>query len=292
MLISAVLVGKSAPRLLEDLLDYDVRYPILDNGRPRNLLSDPAPKFTGQAVIRKGPKACRHSLMVKVDQTNAPTSENEQPDTTTKYVVASYCEKCKHHFDITVDFTRGVRGDVPCKLTSEDNPMHHLRLVNYWDRHQETIPRLNKYDPVVEWHRFACSGASCPVLVDIKISSPRLPLKYIPSLVDAAHLEHRGKRVIAEEPDRYIGLSPLTPVQVFSNLRQYLLDAKGQTPQDKPKKIARRNKKYFLAFADECDDLFNYLDFKAVTEQGASPVSANPWCGSCIICAKLISSTG
>jgi len=73
------------------------------------------------------------------------------------------------------------------------------------------------------------------------------------------------------DPGRYEGLDPLKPVQVLSNIRSYLKDAKDQAEKDNTadlKRIAKRNKKYVLAFADECDDLFNYLGFTTIEEQG------------------------
>lgn len=262
--------GKTAPRLIFDLLEHDPRF----SGRNgRNLLADPAPMFKDKPLPpRRHPHECKHSLMKKPAQTNAPISEDERPDPGTIYVVASYCTRCKHHFTIGVDFTQASRGHLPCHLSNKDNPLHHLRLVESWnikEQKRENVP-FDKYDPVIELYRFVCSGAYCPVTVEIKISSPRLPLSILPTLVDAAELEARGNRVIAGEPERYVGLDPLTPTQVFSNLRQYLQDAKAARVQGDLRRIARRNKKYFLAFADECDDLFNYLDFKALTEEGES----------------------
>jgi ubiquitin carboxyl-terminal hydrolase 25/28 len=155
--------------------------------------------------------------------------------------------------------------------------MHHLRLIESWNHKvdkDENLP-FDKYNPVIESYRFVCSGTYCPVIIDINISLPKLPVVMLKSLVNAAELEARGKKVIAGESERYVGLDPLTPMQVFSNLRQYLQDAQTARIQGDLRRIARRNKKYFLAFADECDDLFNYLDFKALTEEGESQVSNN-----------------
>lgn len=257
-----VVSGKSAPRLYTDLLDHD---PRIAGRNGRNLLADPAPMYRGTHIIRTGPNECHHALMTKIPQTKAPVSDDEKPDASTKYVVSTYCQNCGYHFDITVDFTQGRRGQAPCKLSDSNNPMHHLRLIQSQKGALE-----DKYNPIIEWYRFVCSGASCPVTVDIKISKPRLVMSLYPSINNAAQLLARGKRVIAEEPERYTGLEPLTPVNVLCNIRQYLMDAKSAVNGD-TKRIARRNKKYFLAFADECDYLFEYLDFKAITEESTDP---------------------
>jgi ubiquitin carboxyl-terminal hydrolase 25/28 len=217
--------------------------------------------------------------MKKTAQTRAPLSDIERPESDTLYVVASYCMQCKHHFDIIVDFTERGKGQRPCRLSDTDNPMHHLRRVKSWSSHEHSDSPVDKYNPLLEHHRWACSGRYCPVTVDIKISSPRLPLSLVPTITNASKLEARGKRVIEEEPERYVGLEPLSPIQVFSNIRAYLSDAKSARGPNDLKKIARRNKKYFLAFADECDDLFTYLDFTAIEEEDdtVSISSWNPW---------------
>lgn len=200
--------------------------------------------------------------MLKAARSKPPVSDDEKPDLDTKYLVATYCQFCKHHFDITVDFTQGKRGSNPCRLADEQNPMHHLRLAATRNNAAD-----GKYDPPAESYSFVCSASSCPVTVDIKVSAPRLPDNLLTSIVNATALEARGRRVIAGEPERYVGMDPLTPMVVFSNIRQYLSDAKSAPVNGEPRRIARRNKKYFLAFADECDELFEFLDFKAVTEE-------------------------
>jgi ubiquitin carboxyl-terminal hydrolase 25/28 len=50
-----------------------------------------------------------------------------------------------------------------------------------------------------------------------------------------------------------------------------LSDAKGAKSKTELKKIARRNKKYMLTFADECDELFKYLDFVPIEEASPEP---------------------
>jgi ubiquitin carboxyl-terminal hydrolase 25/28 len=84
-------------------------------------------------------------------------------------------------------------------------------------------------------------------------------------------MDMRGRREIKNDPDRYQGLPPVKPLQALGYLRQYLYDAKGAKSRTDLKKIARRNKKYMLAFADECDELFEYLDFIAVQDDALEP---------------------
>jgi ubiquitin carboxyl-terminal hydrolase 25/28 len=271
MLIRTAPTGKTAPRLINDLLDHDPRYSAKTG---RNLLADPAPKFRGNGSLpaRKSPSECRHALMKKEHQTNAPISNDELPDELTEYKVAAYCSTCLYHFDITVDFWQRKDRQAPCHLSDGFNPLHHLRLVKSTNaREYREKHGVNKYDTVTEAHRFVCSGEKCPLVVDIKISPPRLSHSILSLILDTSKMDMRGRREIKNDPDRYQGLPPVKPLQALGYLRQYLYDAKGAKSRTDLKKIARRNKKYMLAFADECDELFEYLDFIAVQDDALEP---------------------
>jgi ubiquitin carboxyl-terminal hydrolase 25 len=270
MLIRTLATGKTAPRLINDLLDHDPRY---SSKHGRNLLVDPAPRYRGtQLPPRKSKLDCRHTLMKKEHQTNAPLSTDEHPDESTEYKVAAYCSTCQYHFDITIDFWPRKDRQTPCNLSDEFNPLHHLRLVKSTNSREHIEKHgVNKYYPLTEAHRFVCSGAKCPLVVDIRISPPRLSNGILSDILDTAKLEARGRREIKNDPDRYQGLSPIKPVQALGFLRQYLYDAKGAKSRTELKKIARRNKKYMLTFADECDELFEYLDFIAIKEASPEP---------------------
>jgi ubiquitin carboxyl-terminal hydrolase 25/28 len=211
-------------------------------------------------------------LMKKEHQTNAPISSDEVPGESTEYKVAAFCSTCLHHFDITVDFWQRKDRRAPCHLSDESNPLHHLRVVKSTNaREYREKHGVNKYDTVIEAHRFVCSGEDCPLVVDIKISPPRLSHGMLSLILDTAKMDMRGRREIKNDPDRYQGLPPVRPLQALGYLRQYLQDAKGAKTRTELKKIARRNKKYMLAFADECDELFEYLDFVAVQEDTPEP---------------------
>lgn len=264
MLIRTELAGKTAPRLINDLLDYDPRYSR--NGR--NLLADPAPRYRGIALPpRRGRSDCHHALMKKEHQSNAPRSNDEQPDEFTEYKVAAYCHNCLYHFDVTANFSRRQSRKTPCSLADDHNPLHHLQLTDSKSsrEHRET-QGLNKYDQFTEGHRFACSAVDCPLVVDIKISPPRLSQSLLSYILDPAKLEARGRREIEKEPERYQDIPLTKPLQALGYLRQYLIDAKTARNREGLRKIARRNKKYMLTFADECDELFHYLDFVPVEE--------------------------
>ncbi|TAQ87337.1 hypothetical protein B7494_g4308 [Chlorociboria aeruginascens] len=260
--------GKTSPRLILDLLEYDARY-LQKNGK--NLLADPAPQFRGSNLPpRTGVMDCRHTLIRKDEQTHAP-GVGEEPDKFAKYVVASYCPKCRHHFSIIVNFS--PQNDVqqsPCRLSDVGNPMHHLQLIKSTNAGEHLA---DKYNNLLEAHQFACSAVQCPVTVEIKISPPRLYKEVVSLLTDPAKVDARGRRAISLEPERYKGRDPYRPVQVLLNLRKYLTDAKaGAQDPSQNKRIAARNKGFVLAFADEFNGFFEYLDFKSVREDSGDPL--------------------
>lgn len=81
-----------------------------------------------------------------------------------------------------------------------------------------------------------------------------------------------------DQPERYQDSRPLTPVEVLSVLRTYLGDALNKN-HVKKKRIAVRNKRFLLAFSDECDDIFEYLEFGLQLEPSGDgvSVSSNVW---------------
>jgi ubiquitin carboxyl-terminal hydrolase 25/28 len=77
----------------------------------------------------------------------------------------------------------------------------------------------------------------------------------------------RGEKEIADNPERYAGLAPVRPLQALGYLRTYIKDAKHASEMVlPPRNIARRNKKYMLAFGEDCEELFQYLGFTSVEE--------------------------
>jgi ubiquitin carboxyl-terminal hydrolase 25/28 len=205
--------------------------------------------------------------MKKPGQTNAPLSDDERPTSTTEYTVATYCESCHYHFTIKSDYRLQRNGQLPCHLGDKENPLHHLRLASSLD--VDGCKKKygdNKYQNMVEAHTFVCSGThDCPLVVEIQIRSPRILPKMLALINDTSRVWTRGQTALLKHPSRLMNLEPCLPIDALGFLRQYLLDGKSATP----KRIARRNKKYMMAFADDCDAMFEYLDFVLIEEEEA-----------------------
>jgi len=208
--------------------------------------------------------------MLKPEQTVVPASDDHIPNGESKYLVSTYCVDCRHYFDITVDYTQWEENSKPCRLLDPDNPLHHLQRLR--SKYTEDLPehvRENKYKPVAECHYYACSGDFCPLRVEIRISPPRLTENLLKLILNATKVAARGQKEIQLEPERYENLQPLVPLQVLSYLRQYINDAQGSRGLNEGKRIAKRNKKYMLAFGEECEPLFEYLDFTSVQDESS-----------------------
>lgn len=272
--------GKSAPRLLNDLLDYDLRTSAKTG---KHILIDPAPIFNGTYVDRGS--YCRHYLCTKESQTSTPPPHekpdtstlppHQEPDRTTIYKKAAYCSQCRCHFVITVDFRDWKDGQTPCNFNDPENPLHHFRVLDS----KLSKDSKDAYKLVV--HQFACTSATCPVKVEIKIQPPRLSTSMVSLLINRQDILVRGQKEIESDPTRFEGHRPLYPIQVLSNLRTYLHDAGGQTK----KQIARRNKKFRLAFGNDCDSLLSYLGFELKLGESSQsevciPLSSTRSCAS------------
>jgi ubiquitin carboxyl-terminal hydrolase 25/28 len=176
-----------------------------------------------------------------------------------------------HHFDVITDYTRRPGREEPCG-PGTNFPLHHFQYC-HTKRREITGNEIgqDKYDAYSEIHTFVCSAPNCPVVVDIRITPPRLNKDRLAGLWDPAKVFKRGQRVLEEHVGRFQKESPVSPVEVLSILRTYLLDALHKAPTE-TKRIAVRNKKFQLAFSDECDVLFEYLDFESRMEPNSSGV--------------------
>lgn len=251
-------VGKTAPRLVEDLLDYDLRKSAKSG---KHTLVEPAPIYNESNIDpRLHASNCRHQLYRKDSQSDT-LRPHEGVDPTTFRKIAAYCSICRYHFRISVDFRGWKDGQTPCSPKDFENPLHHFRVVE--TRSSQNSKKAFEFVA----HDFACTAATCPVKVIVKITPPRLSATMIAPLINVQATLDRGQRIIEKEPLRFTGHRPIYPFQVLSNLCQYLRDAGGSDR----KAIAARNKRFRLAFGDDCDTLLGYLGFKSELRASSNP---------------------
>lgn len=284
----SVLPGKTTPRLVADLIDYDPQRAAKNR---RNLLADPAEwyRLKNLPPLRRGDLDCKHSLFRKDSQTRPPASDDEVPGPESEYVVAAYCSNCKHHFEICINFKNAFDARSICGR-GRPNPLHHLILeASTGPEAHKQKHGDSKYSNITEAHTFVCSSAECRAEVTIKISPPRLGRKLLALIEDTRKVDIRGRTVIAGNPERYADQRPMSPAAILGVLIQYLRDAKAKDPNE-VKKIAIRNKKFTICFADECDSLFEHLDFTRYEEAGANPdeVSLEDEASTLFLCLPLM----
>lgn len=173
--------------------------------------------------------------------------------------------KCECHITITADYKGSKK---PCHLSDESNPLHHFLRAGFETGAQyaarlEEQGEEDEFDTPIEFQQFECSGDLCNLCVDIKIALPRLTPQMCSLLLDSAKVLARGRREIEDDPERYAGQAPVRPLQALNFLRTYIKDAKlsSETAPETIRQIAKRNKKYMLAFGNDCDELFKALRF-------------------------------
>jgi ubiquitin carboxyl-terminal hydrolase 25/28 len=255
--------GKTAPRLIRDLLEYDAKRAWPEG---KNLLTDPPPIWRDNGKLhplRTKPNDCKHKLWRKDDRFLPPVGKI--PTLNSKFLASSYCSRCFYHFDLLIDFTKRPDRGTPCRLGS-DVPLHHFRYCSTKKRTED----VSKYDNFKEIHTFACSNLNCPAVLDIRITPPRLGKGFLSNICDAATVHARGLKAVANDPERLADSQPLSPGDVLIVLRTYLNDALAAKAK---KRINDRNKKWLLAFGTDCDDLFEYLDFTVEVEDNQDPIN-------------------
>ncbi|KAL8882556.1 MAG: hypothetical protein Q9198_000465 [Flavoplaca austrocitrina] len=248
--------GKTAPRLLEDLDNYDPRRPsilgcnLLIN-LPRQHEDDELP-----TTISRHKNQCRHQWDLKDNQCHLPLIIG-RPDPKEVSSVAAFCKHCRCHLKLSIDFPSG--GASPCP--SEEFPLHHFIY-----RAEESDPRIKpavsaKIDPYGDWEEllsFQCSTTECSAKLRTHMRSPHLRPEWIDLLTNKDLIKLRAEKAMSEDPARFEGHAVPLPSEVLSNLRTYILNA---LREDNRRTISAHNKRWLLCLGDACAELLRYIGF-------------------------------
>ncbi|KAL9590508.1 MAG: hypothetical protein Q9203_000685 [Teloschistes exilis] len=180
-----------------------------------------------------------------------------RPDPKILSTVAAFCENCRCHLDLSIQFPSA--NAAPCP--TEDSPLHHFR---YQPRLSQ--PRRTADDPAVanaasDWKDircFQCSTIDCSANLKIQISPPRLRPQWVELLINKDLIKSRAEKVISEDPERFEGHGIPRPSEILTNLGAYVVNALRK-PDRRP--IAAHNKKFLLGFSEPCAEMFEYLGF-------------------------------
>ncbi|KAF2267677.1 cysteine proteinase [Lojkania enalia] len=259
--------GKTAPRLLQDLVTYDPRY---EERAGRNLLTtapphlDPSAEPSRQVPIRN----CRHIFMAKDEQSVRPKA-GEDPSHDTVYKIAAVCSKCRWHLDLLVDFRDYNSENKPCR-TNTDYPVHHF--IYQEDNYPQRDPFGNQNVP--RSYRFLCSAPSCPVELKIRLLPPRFSEQDITILTNKMHLRRRletARQLGGDRADAHMA----RPVDALDFLNTYLTDALN--PQKGKSRIPLLNRKFLKTFGKDCDKILRSLGFTNAQETEEDGTQVEVW---------------
>ncbi|KAK7528055.1 uncharacterized protein IWZ02DRAFT_143660 [Phyllosticta citriasiana] len=241
--------GKTAPRLIEDLYNYDPRQRAHFG---RNVLADPPPHYDADKPFAEYPPTppnCRHHLVLKPDQCVFPETWDAQTSQSTVYKIASMCRLCRHHFAVILD-SRGAHRTNPCP--NEQFKLHHFQCTR-----DSTQGDGAPQDSPQERYLFRCSSQSCGASVKIEVLRPRLNAAEINLLSNQEVLEQRLQKAKRLDPGRD-ELQVARSIDGFYILYAYIKDA---LTSDTPRSIPVRNRKFLVTYGEDCDHILSRLGF-------------------------------
>lgn len=266
-LTTAAAPGKTAPRLLQDLLTYD---PRREDRAGRNLLTSAPPEHNasrnGLPAVPRG--NCRHTLVRKEDQSILPLAGD---DSGLIYKSASYCSQCRWHIDVIVDFdNRGSAGKL-CGKQNAEYPLHHF--VYEGVNGEESNGLGSQRSP--RSFNFRCTARTCGISVRIDLKPPRFTEHDQDLLMNKAQLRRRfeqARGVIGEREGETMSRSVDGPDFLDTFLKDSLNPAPGKT------RVPLLNRKFAKTFWKDCDSILTRLGFQYTREkseeEGAEYVEA------------------
>ncbi|PSN62552.1 ubiquitin C-terminal hydrolase-like protein [Corynespora cassiicola Philippines] len=265
----APAAGKTAPRLLQDLLSYDLRY---EDRAGRNLLTTAPPHHDPSAPPAPAVpyRNCRHKLKSKPEQSQPPRP-GEDPDHTTVYKIASFCDQCRYHFDLLVDFRDNGSKNTPCNPSYMMQPLHHFL---HQPEDGDDIHEGFNSSSATRSYRFSCSMTKCPVELRIRISPPRITDHDITILTNPSNLRRRwevSKELGGDRSDSTMA----RPVDAPDYLNTYLADSLN--PSKGKSRIPFMNRKFLKTFGRDCDELLKRVGFTEAEEEEEDGSRVRVW---------------
>ncbi|KAL4921635.1 hypothetical protein BDW62DRAFT_197772 [Aspergillus aurantiobrunneus] len=265
--------GKTAPRLVQDILDYDPANPPRTG---RNLLSDVPPiypeGYQGPPHFIS-PSACRHNYATKPNQSVQPSQGGDGAYSGTPTKISAICLKCRYHLQLRV-------GTNPVGQASQGLSDHIHHLIYYHGRHKGGPEKeeVTTKGQVVETFHYKCSYPACAFRVTIRVASPLLSDEMVQLLIDPVLLQKRTDDALAADPERLEGVARPQPITVLMNLRTYVDNALRNSQQSKS--ISAVNKRFMTSFGVDgkpCQSLLEFLGFTFKNTGSWEPPRPNPW---------------
>lgn len=243
--------GKTAPRLLQDILDYD---PAHLPGTRRNLLSEVPPVYPEHY---SGPldfisqRACRHYYVTKINQ-----SALDQRSTDGASKVSAVCAKCRYHVQVIVAHTNGSNQQ------DQTFPGHVHHFVYRSGGQIGDGEEVTTKGQIAETFSYQCSFLTCSVEASVRVVSPILGPEMLQVLTDPERLRERVDEAVVSHPSRLKDVARPQVINVLENLRTYVSNALHGSSMSRS--ISAVNKKFMICFGVEgepCRDLLEFLEF-------------------------------
>lgn len=259
--------GKTAPRLLYDLVLYDPRR-LPASGY--NILTDiPLPYEEGKAPPPQlASDSCRHVWILKDNQCRL-LEKGRKPHPHAVYTAAACCTACRSHLEVSIDFR--WEEDELLSCPNKDMPLHHFLFKANLSHSRQPVKNGWKFGASSEWvdaQRFQCSSPRCSAKLLVQFRPPRMINDWVRLLTDPSAIKARAEKAMLEEPERLEGHAIPAPVEVLTNLRHYIGNAMNSI--EGRRRIPGNNKKWLLCLGEQCSELLQYLGFTRL-------VTLRPW---------------
>ena len=245
--------GKTAPRLLEDLLNYDPK-PEDHNGRHLTGLS----QIIGDDEaydIDLHERSCQHRYALKFEQSFFPPVD-ARADNTSAWKVAAFCLACRYHVDLIIDFRGRDSYLNPCP--NGEYPLHHFVL----DTRGEDMGDISSAQTHTADFQFRCTAEQCQAALVIRMHPPHLRDDQLRLLTDIALLEARKEAAVRADPARFDEFQTAKPLETLGFLPSYFRDSLAVTRPTSRRRIPVRNRLFMLSFGSDCHELLEELGFR------------------------------
>ena len=252
--------GKTAPRLLEDLLKFN---PKIEGRDGCNTLTDLFPIDDSDEIFNTGlhEEGCQHNYVLKFEQCFIPPIDT-RADSTTAWKIAAICLLCRYHVDLIIDF-RGKESYLNA-CPNNDYPLHHFVFEQSTsDASGESEQRdIIEPQPSSSHFQFHCTAEQCQAALLIEVHPPRLRNDQLRKLTDPNLLEARKEAAVQADPARFDEFQTAKPVEVLEVLYAYLRDSLDLTRPASRRRIPVRNRLFMLSFGSDCDKILQDLGFR------------------------------
>ncbi|EXJ74405.1 uncharacterized protein A1O5_02701 [Cladophialophora psammophila CBS 110553] len=252
--------GRTAPAFLEDLTLYE---PWRDSKDLPNLLADSPLKFIHAPYLADllPLHSCRHKFGLKPKQSQPPAVD-ERPGPQSIWTVAAFCQVCRVHLHVKVDYTIRFDDD-PCP--SFEHPLHHLVRSEFQEPLERNVWKRQNPDSQDEIYTYKCSSLTCSATITVRFSPPVLRQSDIHTLTDPALLRQRTEDAFREREGHTEGMRHPGPMDVLLDLRAYLKNSWRARGDPKYRSINLSNRRFIVRFGPEgtaCKDVLEHLGFQ------------------------------